>query len=1519
MASSVDIDDLLREYDIIGAIGCEGIGPRVTALVEIVNINLREHSTVLHVRHFSVEGFGFAEFWTDKIHVPADQVLQDQTVKWMTNEQMPPRSTKVWMRNLFQLDFAGVNFLFDESSFWMPLIEVHPTNNVLQHLELFAGGYGGWKSASDFMCSVASTGRIRTIAVEHDPVISAAYAITNHATFIKPSEALPSDFLEQHSGDVIICADVLSPLWKKAVSAVGIDIVSISSPCPAWTGANDSPGLLREDGALLFQSIGECRFLRPTFILIEQVSNFAQHPHRQIITRALHWIGYKLIFQRTLNVQSLLRTDRPRWFGVAVRVHDDTAIPAVPTWQIDQFVITPIDAVFKCWTPSTQVDLQLTQEAIDIAKDPRLTRNQSRTPDQVLQSRIYDGSDVIPTFMSMYGRQHTLNIQYLSQHKFYGHYLKDANFEHECRHWHPAEISLKHGLTGQCFQYDDCEIAWTIQGNIVTTVQVLPLMIACGNAKWNTDMSVQELIPRYLSSRWQSHEVGFQKLTGGFLMTLLTDPVPPQVLQDYDVLLRHIQTDPTQPFLWTPDYLDRADSDMMCIGATQISPPTQDASDTSDQEPDRTLPFQTVLKAVIRLEQSSQQFWFVSNLPFQMIAQPWQDMYSPCVLASERPGEPVVELMFDPDRHAIPSDSPMRVLMLLVDQVLNLMMIPFDMPVIDHPSLNDMGVPYDQFGILKGEHKVTTSMVVMSEPLPPSQATTNPVMLFAAFSTGRVCWTWNPMTDTMLVGITGPPAVRRTLADFWAGILPPAALRLLGRHLEIQCTPTQTVLLFKPNAAGVCPHEPFNLALAINAIRHLMPLVIPPEHIPDKRVRFMWGQATMWEGPCPSQIALSVLQTTFNIALQPVRSNQQYTLAVDNRQILSDDCLQGSLAHDTTEFVADIVHLCPVLRLQGGGGSAKQTQRGHQQSALAGMLLEQGHDLPWISQTVDTLMTRFGLSRIQAITSQPMGGPRMRSLYALCEEAKIEIPKPTVPASNKIPAGVPWKPKKRRADEKLDIDEFELFPGFFAFEDGSPATHITTVRPQSSGISLLSPEKAQPWIHASNLISSDELAIIIPGPPQTESSLPATSIRFPCYNRDKQMVIIAGTIYQLGEKKVQWKQDEAHAIATEACTMLALTAHREDFDTDTWVDLTTKSYPTIRKLLEVDGLEVQSMWGKSLRHGRAPASPNQASTLQVHIMLSNQKLDDFLRKSGFNHLYATPKLPTGRVSQEYKILWNPVEPSQAICKAAQIPGCLGLVKGKNSIGYRIKATQFGPAWDALFPGKEQPNKPTGDSVYKILGLPFGVTVGMMTKWLEANKWTACPFKALGPTGFLIRTSQAPPPGVLMFNGNPLLVQFLPDKDVRKSPILLGPRGSSSSLNSDPFLQPGGDPWAAGRSSQPPPPRTTTGPMEQKFKEHEEKIATLQSDMQKLMHSQETHHTATQQQINVLEKKTSDSIAQLSHNMTQLQQEVDKSLKLSLQQNSTMMDERMKELRDLLQRPQRKRNVAKGESDMESDG
>ena len=186
------------------------------------------------------------------------------------------------------------------------------------------------------------------------------------------------------------------------------------------------------------------------------------------------------------------------------------------------------------------------------------------------------------------------------------------------------------------------------------------------------------------------------------------------------------------------------------------------------------------------------------------------------------------------------------------------------------------------------------------------------------------------------------------------------------------------------------------------------------------------------------------------------------------------------------------------------------------------------------------------------------------------------------------------------------------------------------------------------------------------------------------------MVLLTATLVQMGSKALKHRQGNPQQVPADACTLVAMTMYKEDWQEGDWLTITTNPMGFIRKLLENDNLYqgIHAMWGKSLRSHKSPASPHQALTVQIHLTVEDAKLERLMAKSGFNRLFLTPKTQVGRLNLNYKIIWVSGDAPKLSSLSAKCQSCLGLVRGRQGKGYglRFANDKHDAAWAILHPG-----------------------------------------------------------------------------------------------------------------------------------------------------------------------------------------------------------------------------------------
>ena len=218
-----------------------------------------------------------------------------------------------------------------------------------------------------------------------------------------------------------------SSLWE-AAAVWGPEIITISAPCPPWSGAAAQRGLHSLDGQLLFRSIALCKLLRPKLILIEQVAAFHAHPHRHWIQKALWFAGYQLRFSHVSELGDVMPVRRARWLGIAYFIHEfDLKFPPLSSWNIERTVtLEELDCILS-WPPNIRQRLEVPADALNQAQQIPLERGNKQarrcSADEAAHSHVFQPQDkCLPTIIAEYGSQHRLHVELLERKGYFAHW-----------------------------------------------------------------------------------------------------------------------------------------------------------------------------------------------------------------------------------------------------------------------------------------------------------------------------------------------------------------------------------------------------------------------------------------------------------------------------------------------------------------------------------------------------------------------------------------------------------------------------------------------------------------------------------------------------------------------------------------------------------------------------------------------------------------------------------------------------------------------------------------------------------------------------------------------------------------------------------------------------------------------------------------------------------------------------------------------------------------------------------------
>ncbi|CAL1140135.1 unnamed protein product [Cladocopium goreaui] len=1092
---------------------------------------------------------------------------------------------------------------------------------------------------------------------------------------------------------------------------------------------------------------------------------------------------------------------RARWLALAIRVHSSFPQVPFPTWRLP--TIDTDHAVFlRQWDEDTKQQLAITEAVYKVASDPIKAgrHGRTKTPTEVLSSRIYGHKMHLPTFMAQYGSQHELPNAHLDEHTYLGFFLHDHTMPQGARFFHPAEVNLLHGVIDWMFVSHDLKHAWRTAGNSILPIHAMIPLVAMLGPHLTQTISIHDAVLAFLQRRIKANEMQVFQVPQGELYTRI-DTVPVQPFLESLNSLHHM--DDQQPLqVWIPQVGTR---DMQPVQPTLDDlPDTQfDASAVSGaisvaSSNASECPPNVILQAKIQGLAFLQSFWFASDLPAAVVETPWNHAF-----ASEFPDLHALDglTILRPRPCPVDFGNPYRdvLVQILVDHQMTLMKMEHAVPIQNHPEVSLIADElFDQFGRLEPHQCTADHTAIMTRPICNGEFRGPVLQLLAALELCPVQTHWNSDNDAFCLCYQGDPICLQTIADFWTAVVPLDMQSFLGRTVQSVPCPDGVMIQFVPcRTHGVMSPNAFAVQLSVLAFRSIVCAVnqtLPQEG--SKPVLIKWTTRPLFNAELSGDFTIAMIIKLLHHALTPANGSAQHRIVHQAKQIMPEAYLRDLEMQSRRQAV--VLHV--VLQMHGGGQK---------------------------TTALRTLLTEVNL-------------------------AMPELPKPQ---TKKLPQGLPWnQPKRRKGEGDINPADFDILETFFQNEDGTPCPQVSAVRPQATGVCLLSSLQAEPWLSTSDKISSDELALLVIGK-SPSTTVTGEDVVVPCRNLDGHMVLLHCHLYQLGTKLVTYQKGDPKQISADHCSLVAITLHKDDFQPEPWAEALHRTVPFIRQVLDQENLAdcVLSIWGRSFRQGKSPCPPHQAATIQVHCSVPKDKLHKLLAKSGFNKLFCTPKNSAGRLDTGYQVIWLSCDSCQAAVSSAKVANPLGLVKGRKTLGIRVTEADFAAAWQLLCPQQPQPIKQAGEHVYRVDGLPFGVTIPMMTQWRAKIGWTAQPIRALGPQSMLMRSDNAPPEGTR-------------------------PQASQAAASTG---------------------RTVDGPTELRLQAQDQKLKTIEQQLEKLAINQETMIKQTDARFQAAELREKQHVQQVAHTMDALKIEVAKSLDVSFQKNTQMMDERMAELKHLL--------------------
>ena len=1360
------------------------------------------------------------------------------------------------------------------------LLGNHPQNWMV---EQFAGGIGGWQAAkSHFLQNKIIGDGLRTVAVESHLPYAVQFSLSHNFTILGDVEGVPDDFLHSHPHDAMFVCPIQSLHWQKQIQKIAVQVWCISAPCQSWSTAGLQKGFMHSNGISLADSISQCRIFRPRTILLEQVAGFPQHEHFDLACRLLKWAGYIPFQTGVFDLTTLTPAKRPRWLGVFVRSDIATDIIAQMDWPV---ILPAVPKTFDVQLHLDSEERQLFEPSYQVAEryfDPLLMPGKLKTwtKADILDARIPTCDMKIPTFMHAYGAQHELAPYLLGTNGLFGHFVRQGP---AFRFWTPCECIMIHGHNQPLVLLKPARLAWETIGNSIAMPHA---MYALHKAFQLTQMLMTDdpfsvLASDFISQRFRASMVNI--LQDDFAWYMGSEEQALDMKKRVEKFVIQMSWgDPKPDRQWPPNTFFTPDNGLQFFH--QLCGGFQPYTEVTITP---TVPFDLTFEVFLVSSPGEYGILKVDGwTTWQTLLMLWGFRFSPMIQnwTPEFLTKPIQ--MTSPDIKIYLTSHDSDQFMQQCEESLGLYSVPVLLREDVDLTLYEIAdmTPWRKTRLAHKIHDVFADW----EPITDKTTFRYPIEIGtdkhdpcgSSFTTEE----WIHASQTHIESFV--PAKTDILVLHCQGTKEAlgSLLRLLnhenqrhwyqikGRQCNYQIVDDNNWrFLFRPvTGATATPVLIFRRQLFQLLLRQALLTFQQKGPQDEHAIVVKYHGSIVAEGYFPSHVDFaSWLQITEHLFRITVHPGTPYMLCATNR--VTEACtLEDLLQRRNWKERPITIHIGESF-LGGAKTTSKQDFKRSIESGIANLLLEYGLDLPQVTSSTSLLIESVGLPRLHHLLHGEPETDRFASFERLCKA--IDLTLPVKPTKRSHTDG---KYRKIRMQEQiresgiLAAENFLLQEGFFLNEDGSAANILTQYSPNASGVILMTPQKAQEWITAATDKSPDELGIYVLGPLSVPSRFQTIHINAPAKDHTGRPVLLNGCLVQMGEKHLTTPSSE-NSIETNDVQVASVTLWQEDFEPSLWSRIVESPVRATKDLLTLDGHQgiMGKPWARVYQDKGVTVTPALASSVQFHAEFQKgPRFLALLKRSGFNKIFITPKNEVGRPDPAWKIIWLSETVMQIESKASGIHGTAGLVKGKKSRGLRVEQSVFRSTWDKLKPGTEPPDLRETKFVFRLQPLPLGIDAQNLRAWGEQIKWNIRPIRAVGAKQWIIGSDDQPP-NILMFNGQPLLVQQLHQKQlVGTGVIAAGPRPLKAKpltkatdkqktanvyQNGDPYH----DPWASYASSHSatasvasvPTPfqdgistassRSATGPVANLLQQQEDRLHAVETMMGKLQ-DQQTH-------------------------------------------------------------------------------
>ena len=678
-----------------------------------------------------------------------------------------------------------------------------------------------------------------------------------------------------------------------------------------------------------------------------------------------------------------------------------------------------------------------------------------------------------------------------------------------------------------------------------------------------------------------------------------------------------------------------------------------------------------------------------------------------------------------------------------------------------------------------------------------------------------------------------------------------------------------------------------------------------------------WG-VVIFQGWMDGYTTVSIFTRSWEVISGCIESPSQLRAVCRGRSINPDrQILEYAHHNEQDELYADI-HLVPQMH-GGGPGKPKTEDIVKNKNAIASYLLERGADLQQTSLFAEKLVTSAGGQAIFHVMSIREDGAKMNALEKLAKTLNLSVPDIRHAHAQKNKT-VNKKVKEQQFHTRtLCASDFRFKSGFFQNQDGTSCKQIDAIQAGCSGVCMMSPQDAIPWVQGDKTLSEDELAILVLGHCPSSDKAGCKKVITPAFDQHDKPVLLSSCLHNLGKQEIKiQEQSKAADIAVSSTVGCALTIYEDEVDDCIWTKVINTPVKICFDMMQQAGVSLTlpcAPWGRSWRNEKGKCPPQLADSFQVHIRLPIDKKEALMKISGISKVYVTPKSEGHLVDEDYSIIWLDKNLGDLKVIAASCQNHFGLIKVAKSNGKKINRgirfhkDKFKEMHEQHKPGVTVPLQLVCVHFAKLAPTPIGATHDQVQEWLKEIAWKAKPVKPLGSSAWMIGAPEKFEATWASWNNQSLLLTWFPPKNLQEQKVVVAggvkPKSNShETVGSSQVPRLEVDPWAAyvhqnGRKldserngddgkSGTSGPRITTGPIEDRFAKQDQQIDSLKSSLQAMSNRLDLH----EKKQDSFQKDIKSDIAKVKTDMTTQCQVMTSSFEETLNRSLRRQDQQL---------------------------